>query len=48
MRMDAPNDTARPSVWGRPIPILGAEEPAGRPRAETLEERPDSAGQGAG
>ena len=27
---------------------LGAEEPAGRPRAATLEERPDSAGQGAG
>src|SRR4029450_3732574 len=27
---------------------LGSEEPAGRPRAATLEERPDSTGQGAG
>ena len=41
-RMDAP--MIRP---GR-VPILGAEEPAGRPRVATLEERPDSAGQGAG
>ena len=28
--------------------IDGVEEPAGRPRVATLEERPDSAGQGAG
>ena len=41
-RMDAP--MIRPGG----VPILGAEEPAGRPRVATLEERPDSAGQGAG
>jgi hypothetical protein len=54
--MDEPNDTAGPVairatnevVALEPLDTLGTEEPVGRPRAATLEERPDSAGQGAG